>query len=252
MKKLVLGSLLLAALVSQTTGCIITSDDGDDDIGDEFARMDVEWSFVDVDASGRPIRDNGCPAGYGSVTLHNQQFDPVTDQDIGPEILDVFDCVDEANFTDELDPGVYESFLSVTNGIGGPLYASSISAIVDVTATDKTFTSQIVDNGGYFRVDWDLRRQGSNALLACRDVANIDGVEITATLSGTSTAVVDTFDCEDGFGYSAAVREGNYVVKVDALNTSDQAIGPGALLNNKTVGIRNDIEDLGIVQLQIP
>lgn len=247
MKKLVLGSLLLAALVSQTTGCIITSDDGDD-----FATMDAEWSFQEVDASGRPVRENPCPAGFDTVALHNQQFDPVTDGDIGPEVIDLFDCVDGANFTDELNPGVYETFLTVTSPGGASVYASSISAVVDVTTSDKTFATQIIDNGGYFRVDWDLRRQGTNTLLTCSDVANIDGVEITATLSGTSTAVVDTFDCEDRFGYSASVREGTYVVKVDAINTSEQAIGPGVLLNNRTVGIRNDIEDLGIVELAIP
>jgi len=123
MKKLVLGSLLLAALVSQTTGCIITSDDGDD-VVDDFATIDAEWSFHEVDASGRPVVTNGCPTGYDTVALHNQQFDPASGRDIGTEVVDLFDCVDTKNFSDELVPGVYETFLSVTSPGGASIYAT--------------------------------------------------------------------------------------------------------------------------------
>ncbi|HWO24984.1 MAG TPA: hypothetical protein VNO30_39865 [Kofleriaceae bacterium] len=250
MKKLVLGSLLLAALISQTTGCIITSSD---DVDDEFATINAEWSFHEVDASGRPVVTNPCPAGFDTVALHNQQFDPATGRDLGSEVIDLFDCVDMRNFTDELVPGVYETFLSVTSPGGASIYATSLAATVDVTTVDKTFSSDIVDNGGYFKVGWDLRRtSATGTLLACRDVANIDGVEITATLSGSSAAVTDTFDCEPGVDFSAAVMEGTYVVKVDAINTSNQAIGAGELLNNKVMRDRNQVTDLGIVTLVIP
>jgi hypothetical protein len=236
MKKLVLGSLLLAALVSQTTGCIITSDGGDD-----FATMDAEWSFVEVDTTGRAVATLPCPAGFDTVALHNQQFDPATDRDIGVEIVDVFDCVDATNFTDELEPGVYETFLSVTSPGGANVYARSVSAVVDVTDADATFETQFIDNGGYFRVDWDLRRGATP--VGCADVG---GVEIEATLVNTTAGIVDIFPCEWGFGYSAGVMEGTYTVKLNALNTSDQAIGSGPTLINKTMGVENDIVDLGV------
>lgn len=245
MKKLVLGSLLLAALVSQTTGCIITTDDDG-----EFARMDAEWSFHDVNVDGDPVTTNPCPLGFDTVALHNQQFDPTDDRDIGPEVVDLFDCDVGRDFTDALNPGVYETFLSVTSSSGASVYASSISAIVDVTDTDKTFETQFIDNGGYFRIDWDLRK--GTTPLNCRDIAGIAGVEIIATLSGSTAAISDKFDCEDGFGYSAAVREGRYVIKVDAINGANQAIGSGPTLNDKVMGIENDIVDLGVAVLQFP
>ena len=242
MKKLVLGSLLFAALVSQTTGCIITSDGG----GDDFATIDAEWSFVEVDATGRVAATLPCPAGFDTVAFHNQQFDPVTDRDIGVAVVDVFDCVDGTNFTDELNPGVYESFLSVTSSSGASVYADSTAAVIDVTVDDATFGAQFIDNGGYFRIDWDLRR--GTTPVGCTDIG---GVEIEATLVNTSAGIVDIFDCEWGFGYSAGVRQGTYVVKVNALNSNDLAIGQGPTLIDRTMGFDNDIVDLGVAVIQL-
>ena len=238
---------MLAALVSQTTGCIITSDDDPED----FATINADWSFHTVNPSGQLSPPNACPPGFDTVELHQQEID-ASDRPIGQEIVDVFDCVDMRNFSDPLPPGVYETFISITSDVGGTIYADTLAAAVDVRTTDATFSADIVDNGGYFKVAWDLRRQGTNAALDCRDVAGLDGIEIASTLSGTTQAVTDIFDCEVGVDYSAPVMEGTYVIKMEALNTAGQAIGAGQTLNNKVMRNRNQVTDLGLVTLQIP
>ena len=239
MNKLVLGSLLLSFAA---TGCIISDPDE--------ATINAEWSFRTVNASGQISPPNSCPTGFDTVALHNQELD-ASDRPIGPEIIDLFDCVDMRNFSDPVRPGVYETFISVTNASGSSIYADSLIAIVDVTVSDKTFNAQIVDNGGYFKVAWDLRDAVTNAALDCRDVVGIDGVEIASTLAGTTQAVTDIFDCENLVDFSAAVMEGNYVVSVAALNTAGQALGQPQTLNNRTMRNRNQVTDLGSVALPI-
>jgi hypothetical protein len=245
MKKLALGSLTLAALVSQTTGCIITTDD------DDFATITADWSFHTVNAAGALSPENNCPAGFPTVALHSQEIDG-NDRPIGIAVIDLFDCIDGRNFSDELHPGVYETFIRVTSDSGLNLYAESLPEIVDIRVNDVKIEPRIIDNGGYFAVAWDLRKEGTNAPLDCRDVAGIDGIEIASTLSGTTQAVTDIFDCEVGSSFSEPVMEGNYVISMAALNTAGQALGQPVTLNNKVMRNRNQVTDLGVVMLPVP
>lgn len=249
MKNLVLGSLLLAALASQTTGCIITSDDTSD-----YATITAEWSFHTVNPEGMLSPPNSCPAGYNTVALHSQEVD-ASDRPIGAEVIDLFDCVDMRNFSDPLPPGAYETFLSVTSDGGASIYADSLAAIVDVTTADKTFSAQIVDNGGYFKMGWDLRRQNTAAPLNCTDLAATDGVGVTATLASNSNIFVpDDFDCVDGETFSVftdALAKGVYNVAIQAINAQSAAIGPATVLSNRSIGDRNSVTDLGVVTLDV-
>jgi hypothetical protein len=237
---------MLAALASQTTGCIITTDDDPD-----FATITADWSFHTVNGGGQLSPENNCPPGFPTVALHNQELDG-NNRPVGPEVIDLFDCIDGRNFSDELLPGVYETFIRVTSDSGLNLYAESLPEIVDVRVNDVTTDPRIVDNGGYFAVAWDLREQGTNAPLECRDVAGIDGIEIASTLSGTTQAVTDIFDCEVGSSFSAPVMEGQYVISVDVLDTAEMPIGQGVVLNNKVMRDRNQVTDLGVLTLQVP
>jgi hypothetical protein len=236
--------LLLAALA---TGCIISSDDTADE-----ATIRADWSFHTVNNMGALSPANSCPTGYNTVALHSQELDATGRATSTPEIIDLFDCVAMSDLSDPLPPSVYSSQLWITSDGGGSVYAKTIPAIVDVTVDDKTFDAKIVDNGGFFKVSWDLRKQATNAPLVCRDVAGLDGIEISSTLTTAGAAVVDTFDCDVGFDYSDPVIQGNYVVKMDALDTTGKPIGSGKLINNVTMGDRNQITDLGTVQLLIP
>jgi hypothetical protein len=245
MKNLVLSSLLFAALVSQTTGCIITS-------GEE-ATLTAEWSFHTVNPQGMLSPENNCPVGFTEVELHTQELDTL-DRPIGRPVIDVFDC--DAHIGDApLDPTVYEAFLSVTSPEGDTIYADTLATIVDLTDSDKTFKAEVVDNGGYFKVAWDLRDVQTGSAITCADASRLDGIEINATLAGSSAATNDQFDCENGFDFSAAVMEGNYVVSVNAFEDAtpnDKLLGEVTTLNNKTMRDRNQVTDLGTVMIRVP
>ena len=239
MNKLVLGSLLLAVLA---TGCIISSDDTED-----TATINAEWSFHTVNPQGALSPPNSCPTGYNTVALHQQELD-VNGRAIGAEIIDLFDCAAMRDFSDPLVPSVYSTQIWITSDGGGSVYAKSIPLVVDVTVDDKTYTTQIADNGGYFRAAWDLRKQATNAPLSC---AGLGGVEISATLTGSGSSIFDTYNCDEGFAYSDALIEGNYLVEVSALNSSDAKLA-SKMINNQPIGNRNSVTDLGMVQLLIP
>ena len=248
MKNLVLGSLFLAALASQTTGCIITSDDGD------YATMNAEWTFRSVNPQGDVSPPNLCPSGFLTVALHNQEIDS-TGRPIGDEIIDVFDCDVGRDFTDELPPALYETTLLVTSDSGGQVYAESLPQTLDVTIADKTFKTDIIDNGGYFKLSWDLQKTATAAPITCSSLAATDGVGVTATLtSNTAIFVPDDFDCVDGEQFSvftAPLAKGTYTVAVQPINGASQSIGQTTTLANKTINDRNDVTDLGILVLKV-
>lgn len=255
MKKLVLGSLLLAALASQTTGCIITTDDDP-----EVATITADWSFHTVSPTGDLAPgENLCPSGFPTVELHTVELDANDRPIIGTEFTDLFDCDRGADFTDPLPPGVYEAFIRITNDSRTSVYAESLAAIVDVRGSDKTFGAQIIDNGGYWKIGWDVRELNTNAPLTCRDlVAGQDRIGITATLiSNTAIFVADDFDCELGeefSTFSAAVAAGEYDVAIQPVDSSGGMI-PGTsavVLQDKLMRDRNAVTDLGVVMLQFP
>src|SRR5690606_13932054 len=150
----------------------------------------------------------------------------------------LFDCIDDRNFSDPLAPGVYETFVSVTSDGGASIYADSLAAIVDVRSADKTFVTEIVDNGGYFKIGWNLRDEVTNEPLLCGVNLDIDGIEIDATLLGPQDLVVDQFDCERGFDFSAAIMEGTYSVDVSAFmdaQPDDVLVGEPVTLTNQVM-----------------
>lgn len=240
MNKLVLGSLLLATLA---TGCIISSSD---DTVDQ-ATIHADWSFHTVNPQGALSPNNPCPSGFNTAALHEQEID-VNGRPIGAEIIDLFDCVAMTDFSDPLAPSVYETQIWITSDGGGSVYAKSIPVDVDVTVDDKNYSASIVDNGGYFEAAWDLRKAATNAPVTC---AGLGGVEISATITGSATSIFDTYNCDLGFAVSDPLIAGNYLVEVSALNSADGKI-TSKQFNNETIGNRNQVTDLGAVQLLIP
>lgn len=244
MNKLVLGSLLLAALVSQTTGCVT----------EDLATIDAEWSFRTVAPMGQVSPPNLCPAGVDTVALHVQELD-ASDRPFGPEIVDVFDCDTMADFSDPLEPGAYSTYLEFS-GSGG-FYANSLATVVDVTDVDKTFTAQIIENGGYFKLAWDLKSQATAAPLTCSQLmAGKDRIGITATLiTNTSIFVPDNFDCELGETFATftdPVAKGTYDVAIEPIDSNGGSLGPSVVFMDKVMGDRNSVTDLGVATLAFP
>ena len=244
MKNLVLPGVLAGALLSQATGCIIFTDD--DGTTFEAASITAQWSFKN-EATGAAT---GCPAGFDTVALHSFAIDGAGNK-VGPEVIDLFDCGAGAGVSDPLAPDVYNSFIEVTDTNNTNLYAQSLSAIVDVIDADKTFTSTILNDGGYFSFGWDLVGAQSGSSLRCADVGGLDGIEAISTVSGGTGAVTDQFDCEDHFGVTGGLLAGSYTVSVDAFNRDGAALGAAPALTSKAILDRNQVTQLGNIMIPI-
>ncbi len=245
MKNLVLGTITAVA-ASQAAGCIISSS------STEEGHITASWTIKSV----APDQVLGCPAGFDTASLYSQAAD-ANGNPIGTCFtvsntcfIDKFNCSDGAGTSAPLPAGNYIAWISIEDTTGASVYATSVSALVDITNVDKSFHADLIDNGGYFHLSWNLVGAQTNAPLTCASAGATGGVETIATISGTATAYNDKFDCTDGEDYTAAVPAASYVVSVDAINSADQALGAPVNLN-KVMGDRNSVVELGNVTLPI-
>ena len=251
MKKLVLGTLIALA-VTQAAGCVIVS--GDD--GGDYAHVSATWEIKTLGTS----QTLTCPPGYTTAALFNQAIDsagrPIgscahsSDNNESTCFVDLFDCGAHAGTSFPLPPTEYMTWVSITDDSTSSVWASGVPAYLNVAAVDLTYNAQLLEDGGYFYVAWDLRRMSDNSPVSC-SAAGADGADLTATVANSTESKTDVWDCVDGANYTSGLRAATYTVVLSALNTSDQSIGEALELTNKTIGRQNAITNLGTVQIPI-
>ena len=241
MKKLVLTSLIALA-ASQSAGCIIESGDDTED-----ARISATWQLrSEANNTTAP-----CPPGYTTAALYNQPVD-ANGNNTGPVIIDLFDCAAGSGTSAPLPPTLYLTWVEIADDNNTNVFAQSLSAYVDVTVSDKTFNTQILVDGGYFQVAWNLRGEQTNANLTCSAGGVTDGIEMIGTLiSNPSYSNSDIFDCEDQSGITAGYLQGSYTMTLQPLGPNENPIGPTSTLNNKVITDRNQVTNLGTVDVLI-
>jgi hypothetical protein len=268
--------VVLAALFAATTGCVASDDadgDGVPDI-DDFcpntpggAQVDIDgcsisttpvlmtanWSFKHL-ASGSSLT---CPTGFDTTAVHAIPIDRFGAK-VGTELIDLYNC-SAFTGTSDYDARPYEVFMEVTTPTNSAIYADTPSAYVDLTVQNKTITQTIIDDGGFFTFDFELRDKNGGARLTCGQAGANGGVEILSTLNGTAEAVSDIFDCvapgfrDDGagFAFTGGLLAGDYTVSIAALDSSDRSVGTAPALTNKRISAPNKITDLGLIQIPI-
>ena len=229
---------LIALVASQAVGCVPYADEP----VYEDALISGEWTFRNIATNST----TGCPSGFGTVRMISQPVDARV-APVGQPFVDLFDCIDGRHTSAYLPPDVYQVWLEVTNDRGDSMYAQSTSRIVDVIDFDANFAAEIINDGGYFLLDWQLRGQQTNQALSC---AGVDSVEITATLSGSTAAKSDKFTCADGSGITAGLLAGNYTLSVSANASTDRAIGISPA-QTKSIRDRNQVTDLGLITIPV-
>ena len=191
-----------------------------------------------------------CPTGYDTAALYSQPVN-ASGQPAGSVIVDLFDCAASAGTSAALPASMYQVWIEIADHNNTMVYAKSLSAIVDVTTSDKTFNAQILNDGGYFQLAWTLRGATSNNALTCAQAA-ANGVEAIGTdVSNSSNSNSDIFTCSDQSGITAGYLAATYTVAVHALNASDQNIGSAPDLVNKVIASRNQVTDLGTISIPI-
>ena len=221
MNKLALSALLVGGLF-QATGCIITTDDGD-----EFGSFNVTWQST-----------GACPADAAAeVISQNRATNEV--------FTDIYFCTDGVGSTASLPLGDYDVWVEITSDDGSALFAQSnaLSASLnfdgDFVGVDlPTFPM----DEGYFGLTWSLLDGGGNAL-TCAEVFS-GGVDIVATSASTSEAIVDVFNCEDGSAVSAEYPIDTYTIVVDVLDENDAALG-SSVARDESITFGNELVDLG-------
>jgi hypothetical protein len=243
MKNLVLASLIAAS----ATGCIISSDSSSD------AHVGATWTIRTLSSPSIP-----CPPGYDTAALYNQPVD-ANDAPVGSPIIDLFDCAAGAGTSAPLPATTYMTWIEITTHTNsGAPYAKSTPAILDVTDVDLTYNAEIYDDAGYFQLQWDLVGANSNSPLTCDQAGlanpNNSGVELTATLSGSTAAATDQFNCTDHFGITDPLAAGTYTLSVDAFvdtASGTMAVGTAPAVPNATIHDHNEITDLGNITIPI-
>jgi hypothetical protein len=242
MKKLVLFSLIVA-LVSQVTGCIISSDDtsGDDTSG---GAITAHWDIKSVSGASQ-----SCPTGFDTAALYSQQID-VNFGNIGAPVVDLFDCTAFTAVSDPLAATTFYSWIQIESHDGSMIYASTVYAFVDLTTTDKVFSADIYTDGGYFQMAWQLTVGGVPS--SCAANADITGVEAISTEVGNpNNAVSDIFHCADHNGVTDVLPAGTYTISVDAFNASMAAVGTADAITGKTILVQNHVTDLGTITIPL-
>ena len=232
---------LACMIAGAATGCVIHEDDGY--YYEEDALITGEWSFHNIATD----TTTGCPTGFGTVRMISQPVDSGFEA-IGEPYIDLFDCLDGRHTSAALPPDIYQVWLEVVTDDSQKLYAQSTAKLVDVIERDAVFSAQILNDGGYFLLDWQLRGEESNELVSC---AGVDSVEIASTIAGSTEAVADKFDCTDGSGLTAGLLNGTYTISVAALTRDDRSLGTAPAQTNKPILNRNRVTDLGLITIPI-
>lgn len=228
----------MAVVVSQAAGCIITS-------GEEDAVITANWSLKQK-ASGQIIP---CPPTTTTASIYAQAVD-TSFRPVGPPVIDLFDCNDNFGRTDPLPPDVYQVWVQLESEGGGNVYAKSLSQFIDVIDVDKSFTTEILNDGGYFQFDWDLVDAANNAPLTCSDAPEI--ANILAASMASATNFVDTrFPCSDGTGVTDGMLAGQYTVEVDAEDSANRSLSPAPTTVTGTIRDKNQVTDLGTLVVRV-
>ncbi len=216
------------------------------------ATCTTEAPFV-ISASWQIKTFNGatlaCPTGFDTAAVISQPIDD-SGNNVGSPIVDLFDCANGAGTTADLYEGTYKVHIAIANNNNTMTYATTPTTVIELTS-NMSLATTIYSDAGYFAWTWQLIGAVSNGALTCAQAGATNGVEMVSTLTSSTTAFSDIYECEAGGGLTAALPVGNYTVSVSALDSNDLSIGTAPALTNKQVMGPNKITDLGTVTIPI-
>jgi hypothetical protein len=235
--------------VSQLAGCIIEEsgrDHGGGGGGVEVATISARWSLRNM-SDGASTR---CPVGFDSVQLIAQAIDERGEPFDEPAV-DLFDCEDRRGVMTDLAPDVYQVWVEVRSHDLTRLYAQSLSQVLDLRTADQAFSTEMLNDGGYFQLSWDLIGKTTNRPLACSQAVGASTIKtVSTTVADGTRAYDDTFVCEDGSAVSGGLLEGAYTIAIDAL-AGDKSVGKATTLTTKVIAGQNAVTDLGTILIPI-
>jgi hypothetical protein len=240
MKKLVLGALVA---VASSVGCGSSGGTGGDVL------VDVNWKFTQ-------ISDNtvlGCPAGFGTARIISQATDDTTHVGAGQQFMDKFDCA-AGRGTISLPDDTYLIWVEIESNSGSSTYAQSQETFYDTLVDTGAVNAEIIDDGGFFYLEWDLFDANTHAAMSCAQagIGASGAVEAISTgVSGTTMSADDQFTCTDHYGVTDPLIAGTYLVSVEAVDSTKHSIGNAPELTNQVIRAPGGFTNLGLVKIQI-
>ncbi|MDB4963874.1 MAG: Metal dependent amidohydrolase [Myxococcales bacterium] len=205
----------------------------------------ARWSFRTV-ASSTAL---ACPTGVTTIQVISQALDG--DSPVGSATVDLFDCATMTGTITPVYQGRYQTFLAAGNSSGTQVYATTVSAVVDLTTSDGDYTAAFVDDGGYFSLAWTLIGASSNLPKTCADAMTTSVSVLSTAVASPTSFFEDLYTCADGGGVTAALPAGTYTVSVSGLDASDGSLGTPVNLTDRTIVAPNKVTNLGTVTIPI-
>jgi hypothetical protein len=248
MTKLALATVM-ATLVSHAAGCVIDTTDrppGGGGGGVDVATISARWSLRNM-IDGSTSR---CPSGFDTVQLLAQAIDSNGDP-VDEPAADLFDCNARSGVMTDLPPDVYQVWIEVLSRDRTQLYAQSLSQLLDLRQVDQTFETDVLNDGGYFQLSWDLVGKTTNRPLGCSQVVGLDKIKtISTSVASAAFAYDDSFVCEDHAAVSRGLLEGTYTISIDAVAGSTP-VGQAPALTTTLIAGQNQVTDLGTIVIPI-
>lgn len=243
-------TFVTATLASQTAACVIETHDHGHGGGSggnvDVATISARWAFRNMsDGASTP-----CPAGFDTVELFTQPVDdrgtPLADPN-----TDLFDCAARTGLSTDLLPDLYQTWIEVRSHDLQALYAQSLSQVLDVRMANESFSTDILNDGGYFQLSWDLVAKSTNRPLDCSQVSGADSIlAVSTSMAGAHLVYDDRRACADHSGVTAGLLQGTYTITVDAM-AGDRSLGAATTLTNQVIKGQNHITDLGTITIPI-
>jgi hypothetical protein len=239
MKHLVLGALFA---VTASVGC--TTDD-DPPLGTASV-VTVGWTFKNLES----MSARSCPSGFSVAEVVSQATDPTTYLPTGTVYHDTYDCSDGVGDVVLPDEDTYIVWVEIKSSSGAP-YATSEEFYVDTLDPSDTLRrdTEILDDGGYFTLTWDLKDAVTSAPLSC-NAAQADDIHVLTTMTSSGGGFDDVFDCGDHFATTPGLLAGDYTVAITAEDNGGP-LGDQVLITNKRITAPNGLTPLGHVVLPI-
>jgi len=237
------------ALLVPSAACVVETHRDRGGGGDSGATISARWSLRNM-ADGATT---ACPVGFDTVQMIAHAVDASGDA-VGDPSVDLFDCDARTGRSAVLPSDIYQVWLEIRSHDLATLYAQSLSQVLDVRTADRTITADLLNDGGYFQLTWDLVDATTHRPVECSQVVGLDTIEAVSTsVADAHVAYDDQRVCQDHAAVSGGLLQGSYTITINAM-AGGRSVGAAAMLTHQVIQGQNRVTDLGniIIPIVVP
>jgi cysteine-rich repeat protein len=201
----------------------------------------AEWQWINL----MGMTTTPCPASVSMMALD------ITPAGGTTTVTDLFPCADGTGVSSTIAAGDYTVQLRALLSAGGVL-ATSFEQTIDLSAGDGTFSHGLLNDAGFFSLNWRLRGASSMGVFPCNQVG---ATTVRTTFTGPTTTTM-SLPCADGEAaapvFSPALLAGSYSVSLEVLDGALQPMGTSTPLMNQSVTAPDGVTPLSVIEISLP